>query len=228
MKVLKYQQWTLLFLIIFSIIFFFILPLENFQQGEFWGIPTIFWAVSLIIIIIIHQIYVLLSWRLEMHYSLITKTFGKLGFPLHVIVFFILLILRIHFTLALSLSNAGTLTIPFIVRLFIVLIMSIPMLYTFYSVLRYFGLYRAAGGDHFFQKYREGPFVKKGIYKFTSNALYIFGFLIFWIPPLLFGSLTALLIALFSQIFIWVHYFTIEKPDIKFLYKNNKAYRILR
>ena len=223
MKVLKYQQWTLLFLIIFSIIFFFILPLENFQQGEFWGISTIFWAVSFIIIIIMHHTYVLLSWRLEMHYSLITKTFGKLGFPLYVIGFFILFFLRIPFLLALSLSNAGTLAIPFIVRLIIVLIISTPMLYTFYSVLRYFGLSRAAGGDHFSQKYRVMPFVKQGIYKYTSNALYLFGFLIFWIPPLLFGSVTAVLIALFSQIFIWVHYFTIEKPDIKFLYKNNKV-----
>ena len=160
-----------------------------------------------------------------MHYSLITKTFGKLGFPLHVIVFFILLILRIHFTLALSLSNAGTLNIPFIVRLVIVLIMSIPMLYTFYSVLRYFGLSKAAGGDHFFQKYRDMPFVNQGIYKFTSNALYIFGFLIFWIPPLLFGSVTALLIALFSHIFIWIHYYTLEKPDLKILYKNNELYK---
>jgi len=222
LKVLKYQQWTFLFLIIFSIIFFFLLPLENFQQGEFWGIPSIFWAVSLIIIIIIHQTYVLLSWRLEMHYSLITKTFGKLGFPLHVIGFFILLFLRIHFTLALSLSNAGTLAIPFIVRFVIVLIMSIPMLYTFYSVLRYFGLSRAAGGDHFFQKYRDRPFVKQGIYKYTGNALYIFGFLMFWIPALLFGSVTALMIALFSHIFIWVHYYTIEKPDFKILFKNNK------
>ncbi len=156
-----------------------------------------------------------------MHYSLITKTFGKLGFPLHVIGFYIFLFLRVIFLLALSLSNAGTLAIPFIVRLVIVLIISIPMFYTFYSVLRYFGLARAAGGDHFSQKYRDMPIVKQGIYKYMGNALYIFGFLMFWIPPLLFGSVTGLLIALFSHTFIWVHHYTLEKPDLKFLYKNN-------
>ena len=79
---------------------------------------------------------------------------------------------------------------------------------------------RAFGIDHFEpEKYKHTSMVKKGIFKYTSNGMYIYGFLILWIPGFLFLSKAALLVALFQHIYIWVHYCFTELPDMKFIYK---------
>lgn len=100
-------------------------------------------------------------------------------------------------------------------------IMLIPMLYAWYSVMRYFGIYRAAGEDHFEENYKEKPFVKKGIYRFTRNGMYTFATFIFIIPGLIFVSQTALIIGIFNYVYIWIHYLTVELPDIKEIYGKN-------
>ena len=45
-----------------------------------------------------------------------------------------------------------------------------------YSVRRYFGLKRAAGGDHFYVKYQTMELATKGIFQFTSNGMYVYAF----------------------------------------------------
>jgi hypothetical protein len=92
-------------------------------------------------------------------------------------------------------------------------------LYLFYSVKKYFSFDRAFGIDHFVKGYNE-PFVKKGIFRYTDNGMYIFGFLVLYIPALLLFSKAALLVAVFNHIYIWAHYFFTEKPDMKIIYKN--------
>jgi hypothetical protein len=63
------------------------------------------------------------------------------------------------------------------------------------------------------------PFVKKGIFRFTGNGMYTFGFLLLWVPGLWFGSFAALFAALFNHLYIWVHYFSTELPDIRRIYQ---------
>ena len=78
---------------------------------------------------------------------------------------------------------------------------------------------RAFGIDHFFpEKYKNVSMVKQGIFKHTSNGMYIFGFLTLWIPGILLKSKAAILIALFHHLYIWVHYYFTEKPDMKIIY----------
>jgi len=48
--------------------------------------------------------------------------------------------------------------------------------------------------------------------------MYVFGFLVLWIPGFVMFSKAALLVALFNQIYIWVHYYFTELPDINFIY----------
>jgi protein-S-isoprenylcysteine O-methyltransferase Ste14 len=91
-------------------------------------------------------------------------------------------------------------------------------LYVFYSILRYFTLRRAMGVDHFDPSYRGAGLVRKGIFRYTSNAMYTFGLLFLWIPGLLFSSKAALAVALFSHVYVWVHYYCTEKPDMKRIY----------
>ena len=49
-----------------------------------------------------------------------------------------------------------------------------------YSVKRYFGMVRASGADHFDNKYRDMPLVNKGIFRFTSDGMYLYAFFLFW------------------------------------------------
>jgi len=100
----------------------------------------------------------------------------------------------------------------------IAFVLFIPGAYLAYSVMHYFGLNRAFGIDHFEPSYRSKEFVSQGIFTWTPNAMYVFGFLNLWIPAFLFQSTTALALALFSHIYIWVHYFCTEKPDMRRIY----------
>lgn len=221
-KVWKYQQWTALFLVVFGIIFFIAFQNPSFLSGNLFGIPTLMWGLLAILVPVVHHFYVWITWRMEIHHQFLTKRLGDRAFFVYEIGFFILFFGRIILIFFVALSNASTLNVQLIVRLIIIAIMAAPMGYTFYSVLRYFGMHRAAGADHFLPEYRNKPFVKKGIYKYTSNAMYKYAMLVVWIPGLLFGSVTALLIALFNHLYVWVHYFTLERPDFAIIYNKNK------
>ena len=58
--------------------------------------------------------------------------------------------------------------------------------------------------------------MKKGICKYTSNSMYSFAFLTFW--AIAGASWAALVVAAFSHLYIWVHYFCTERPDMKLIY----------
>jgi hypothetical protein len=98
------------------------------------------------------------------------------------------------------------------------LILAAPTFYLFYSVKRYFGFRRAFGIDHFDEAYRSLPMVRKGIFRFTPNGMYAFGFFLLWIPGLWFGSRAALCVAAFNHLYIWVHYYCTERPDMRRIY----------
>ncbi|MCB0167803.1 MAG: hypothetical protein KDI79_26490, partial [Anaerolineae bacterium] len=59
---------------------------------------------------------------------------------------------------------------------------------------------------------------RKGIFRFTRNGMYTYGFLLLWVPALWYASLAALGVALFNHLYIWVHYYVTELPDIKRIY----------
>ena len=48
--------------------------------------------------------------------------------------------------------------------------------------------------------------------------MYTFGFLILWILGLVCLSQAALMAALFNHLYIWVHYYCTELPDIYAIY----------
>jgi len=74
------------------------------------------------------------------------------------------------------------------------------------------------GIDHFDSSYGDRPLVKEGIYRYVNNGMYLFGVAIIWIPGLVYLSKAALLSALFTHLYIWVHYYCTEKPDMKRIY----------
>lgn len=220
MKLFKHQLWHFLLLLVLLVgIYFYVERDASLLSGEFLGVKTCTWFLLAILAPIVHQIYVLVCWRLELYYNSISKVFGTKGFKLYKIGFAILILSRLLTIILLALSSADTLNIDPVFAYVLAGIFLVPSAYLFYSVKTYFGMDRAFGIDHFHpEEMKKEPFVKKGIFKYTSNGMYIYGFLILWIPGLLLLSKVALLAALFNHLYIWVHYYFTELPDIKVIY----------
>jgi len=53
--------------------------------------------------------------------------------------------------------------------------------------------------------------------------MYLYAFLLFWAIAVGLNSIAALIVAAFSHVYIWVHYYATEKPDMDILY--NTAYK---
>lgn len=175
--------------------------------------PVAFWTA--VAFPVVHQVFVWLAWRLELQSSAVSK---GMGFRVYLPLFFILFGGRFVSLLVLAWLDRGSLGLPAIPQAVITAILTALGIYTLYSTKFYFGLTRAAGADHFDPRYRDMPLVKQGIFRFTSNGMYIFGFLVFWAIAIGFNSAATVVVAAFSHIYIWVHFYATEKPDMNFLY----------
>ncbi len=220
MKILNNQLLHLLSLLFLLIIVNFLIKNdENILYGTLWTINTELWLYLSIIFAIAHQVYVLICWRYELFYNGLSQIFKKNAFKFYKIGFTILILLRPILIIILSISNSMTIKIGNNLSYLICIIFLILGVYGQYSVFKYFGINNAFGYDHFDpEKYKNKPFVKKGIFKYTSNGMYKYVFLLLWIPGFFFQSKAALLAALFQHIYIWVHYYSTELPDMKFIY----------
>jgi hypothetical protein len=188
------------------------------MAGALWGIATPLWLWLAVALAVSHQVFVWLCWRTELHGRLLTRLLGKHAFNIYAVLFSVLGIARVLAVFALAIANRDTLpgdrTVLAIGAGFALL----PALYLFYSVRRYFSFRRAFGIDHFETRYRALPFVRKGIFRLTPNGMYVFGFLLLWVPALWWASTAALGAALFNHLYIWVHYYATERPDIARIY----------
>ena len=192
--------------------------LDSMRTGHLWGVDTPVWLWCAVALPIVHQVFVWFCWRNKLHGSWPTRVFGGLAFPLYAAGFAVLGIARVVVVFILAIANRDALSVnPTALRI-LAIIAAIPTVYLFYSVMRYFGFKRALGIDHFDQGYRSMPFIRKGIFRFTRNGMYTYGFLLLWIPALWYSSPAALCAALFNHIYIWVHYYATELPDMKRIY----------
>ena len=186
--------------------------------GKFWGISTQTWLWIAVIVPVLHQIIVGLLWRAELYHRQLTRWFGDNNFRVYKALFTILFVARPISLICLGFANYGTITWHPILVYLLAGILFIPAAYSMYSVIRYFGINRAYGIDHFDPSYREKPFVRQGIYRYTDNAMYKFVFMILWVIALVVFSKAALLAAAFSHLYIWVHFYCTELPDIHYIY----------
>jgi len=177
--------------------------------------PIAFWIA--VFFPIVHQVFVWVAWRLELISSATSKTIGFRGY---IAGFFLLFGGRFVSLFALAWMDRGSLHLPILPRVVVTGILTALGVYAMYSVMRFFGMARAAGADHFDARYRSMPFVKEGIFRFTSNGMYLYAFLLFWAIAVGFNSSAALTVAAFSHAYIWVHFYATEKPDMDFLYSS--------
>lgn len=214
----KKQGWHLLFLVIL-LVGVAALARGDVLTGQLWGISTQAWLWIAIAVPVAHQIIVGVIWRGQLYHNWMKNVFGENGFFVYKIIFTILFVARPISIILLGISNRNTLPLDPILAYVLAVILFIPAAYGMYSVVHYFGIDRAYGIDHFEPEiYRDKPFVKQGMFKYTDNAMYKIVFLILWVIALVFLSQAALLVAVFSHIYIWVHFYFTELPDIRHIY----------
>ena len=193
--------------------------LSAVQHGDLWGRAALTWYWVAILTAVLHQVYVWLCWRSELHYGFLARLFAGNALPVFATGFAIIGILRIVTVFVAAYANRETLAFePTLLLKIAAAIVLLPALYLFYSVRRYFSFRRAFGADHFDPAVRDLPFVREGIFRITPNAMYVFGFLLLWVPALWWSSTAALFVALFNHLYIWVHYIATERPDMARIY----------
>jgi hypothetical protein len=212
------RQWLHLILLVSLLVPVGLLSrLPSGTEGALWGWSARTWFWVVVLTAVLHQSYVWLTWRLELHAGLLTRVFRDAAFPLFKAGFAVLALSRL-LILPLAVANRGTLQLPGVVRWGASAAFLALSGYLFYSVLRYFGIDRATGADHFDPEARAWPLVDEGIFRYTSNGMYVFGFLLLWVPGLALESFGALVAAAFHHAYIWIHYHCTEKPDMEFIY----------
>jgi len=213
----KQAQHLTVLAVLLAIVYFF--ARGDVLAGQLWGVPTSGWLWIAVAVPVVHQVLVAVLWRAELYHQKMTQWFGAEAFPVFKRLFTLLFIARPVTMILLGISNKGTLAWEPLWAYALAGILFVPFAYTMYSVFHYFGLDRAYGEDHFKPGlYRHRPFVKQGMFKYTDNAMYQFGFLILWTIALVFLSKAALLVAAFSHAYIWVHFVFTELPDIRRIY----------
>ena len=212
----KHQIWHIGGTIVLFFIGAQIVDLNN-NINTFLGISALRWFMIAMVIPLVHQVYTWLCWRSELCWESISNSIGFKGY---VVVFFILIISRFS-AVILCFVDYGSLYKPGWVAWIVSIIIFIPGVYTMYSVKQYFGFIRAAGADHFDLKYKNMSFEKRGIFKWSSNAMYMFGLSIPFAFAISTGSESMFIVSIYSYISVWLHYFCTEKEDFKIIYGNN-------
>ena len=212
----KHQIWHLGGTVILFYIGTKFSGLQN-NTNTFINLNAFGWFIIAMTIPLIHQAYVWICWRSELCWKSISSTIGFKGY---VIIFFVLIISRLS-AIVLCFVDYGSLYVPGWFAWSLAVIIFIPGIYTMYSVKKYFGFLRAAGADHFDPKYRDMPFERRGIFKWSPNAMYVFAIGIPFSLAVAAGSRSMLIVAIYTYISIWLHYFCTEKEDFKVIYGNN-------
>lgn len=219
-KIFQYQGWHLLALVFLLVITAtFVSSNADDMQGMLWGIGTLQWFWIAIAVPIVHQVYVWLIWRLELYQNTFSSRLGvSEAFQLYAAGFSILFVGRLIAIIFVAISSRDTLVVYAWACYLLAALITPPVIYLFYSVKRYFTVERAFGIDHFDKNYNE-PYVKGGIFRFTGNGMYVYGLMILYLPGLLLLSKPALVVGLFNHVYIWVHYYCTEQPDMKTIYE---------
>ena len=193
-----------------------IVDFEN-NLNVFFGISVKNWFLFSMMTPLLHQGYVWLCWRSELCWKTISTT---IGFKAYAVIFVIIMISRL-FSIGLCFADYGSWFNPGWIAWTISVLIFIPFIYTIYSIKKYFGFMRATGIDHFDPNYKNISFEKRGIFKWSSNAMYTFAIAVFFGFAISAGSKAMFVFAAYTYIGGWLHYFCTEKEDFKVIYGNS-------
>jgi len=212
----KNQIWHIGGLVILFYLGCQMVDFEN-NLNVFLGISAKNWFLFSMMTPFLHQVYVWFCWRSELCWKTISRT---IGFKAYVLIFFIIAILRLS-SIGLCFVDYGSWFTPGWIAWSISVLIFIPFIYTIYSIKKYFGFMRATGIDHFDPSYKDIPFEIRGIFKWSSNAMYTFAIGVFFAFAVSAGSKAMFVFAAYTYIGVWLHYFCTEKEDFKVIYGNS-------
>lgn len=225
-KLFKRQGYHIAAYIVLGIILYFLTVALSDSDNSIWGISVFTWVLISWICAGFMQFWVVIFWRLEYFTGKISKLMGKAGFVIFRIGFIISGLIRLSIVIPVSRATAHTVSIPLYITVPLIAITAPFIVWGLFSVLVYFGITRAFGADHFDSTYRNGTLELRGIYKYIPNSMYTVILLVLYFPGLIFQSLLGLVLALVHHLFVWVHYFCTERPDLIEIYgpsvKNKK------
>ncbi len=182
------------------------------------GLTATGWANVSITLAVLHQMVVAVVFRLQLHRNMMTRLFADRDMTVWRLVFMPLLIARPITVILTGWADPVPITDWRSAEIVSGAVLLAIAIWGMHSVLKYFTIPRALGGDHFRDSFAAMPLVQQGAFKYTSNAMYCIVFLGLWGIALLFGSWNALVLALFQHAFIWVHMYCTEKPDMEWIY----------
>jgi hypothetical protein len=185
---------------------------------RFFGLTAIGWVAFSWVSAALHQGWVALFWRAELYGQKVSARFGPRGFLLYRIGFIVFAGGRMLPLIIIAALTERSLSIPTVPRFVLLGVITLGTVCGLYSVVRYFGVKRAFGADHFDHAFRELGLERRGIYRWVPNAMYAVVLLGLYIPGLAWQSASALIAAAAHHLFVWVHYFCTEKPDMKAIY----------
>lgn len=182
--------------------------------------PVDGWLIFALLMPALHQGWVWLNWRLELHHKAVSRCFGSVetAFRQYAVGFTLLAFSRIASLWALSIFDAGSVAMPRWLGWTlggICLVLTVVMVA---NVKMYFGFRRAFGIDHFDESYRGAPLVKKGLFRYFDNVMYTFVPAIAFAPACIFRSERGMVFALFNVLVLWAHFFGTERPDMRTIY----------
>lgn len=206
-----------LVVLLVSVCYAFAAP--EFNSSDSWlGLSDHGWFWLTVMVAVVHQVLVALVFRTQLGWGVLTRLFGGRDLAVWGLVFMPLLVARPITVTGLAIADSGSLVLPRWLAFALGAALMVPALYAMWSVVRYFGIPRALGGDHFRLRYRRMPMVRGGAFAWTPNAMYLLVFLGLWSIAFIAQSHVALAAALFQHAYIWVHYFCTEKPDMDLMY----------
>ncbi len=209
---------ALLLVLLAAVTIWFAYSLGQVFEGSWLGLPTVVWFYCALGVAVAHQVWVVVWWRLEFHTGACSRALGPRAFRIFAAGFAVLALGRIATVVGASVANADTLPIPLAIRWTVAGVMVLPLIWLMVSMRLYFGFDHALGADHFFEEHRHRGLCRRGIFRYVPNSMYTVGFLVLWAPAIAAASRTGMILAAFNQIYIWVHYFCTEKPDMRRIY----------
>jgi len=202
----KHQIWHIGGLIV---LYYVALQMVDFETDSnvFLGISAKSWFLFSMLTPLLHQGYVWLCWRSELCWKTISQT---IGFKPYAVIMIIIGILRLS-GIGLSFADYGSWFTPGWIAWSISVLIFILFIYTIYSIKKYFGFMRATGIDHFDPSYKDKPFERRGIFKWSSNAMYTFAIPVFFGFAFSSGSKAMFIFAAYSFIGVMVTLFLYRK-----------------
>lgn len=186
------------------------------------GLTSYDWAVTSIALACLHQLIVAFVFRLQLHRNLLSALFGTRDMHIWAVIFLPLLAARPITLILIGWGDTGAITSWHVPEIALGVGLIGVAIWGMHSVLVYFTIPRALGGDHFRDEIAAMDMVDRGVFKYSSNAMYGIVFLGLWGIALTFGSWNALVVALFQHAFIWVHMYCTEAPDMRWIYQSEK------